>query len=91
MMVGPQKLKPLAFSSFDRRREVALSAGTSPMWRQAFWRGRPSLNFHRKAAKPSASSMARVGAGRGDRRLDLGAIAHDAGVLHEAADLAAQS
>ena len=62
----------------------------APAWssRNVLSFGLPSRKSHSSAEKPGPFSMIfEIGARRADRALDLGAVAHDAGVLHQPLDL----
>src|SRR6202011_5507713 len=89
-MVGPQNLKPRAASSFDMARDTAVSAGIWLRLRKWLIFGRPSRNPHSSLEKPGPFSItsSQAGARGGDRTIDLGAVAHDAGVAHQRPGLA---
>ena len=85
-MVGPQNLKPRAASSFDMARDIAVSAG---IWRMVFSdspsarrRGNPTITSEAGTLCHDVEPSAR----REHRALDLGAVAHDAGILHQPFD-----
>ncbi len=83
-MVGPQKPKPCAFSAFDIFRDASLSVGMSARLSGRGCSGRPSTKSHRKAEKPGPPSWIASQA-RALRIVAsiLGAVADDAGVLHQ--------
>ncbi len=87
-MVGPQNLKPRSANSLDIARETAVSAGTCFAGAEIV-ELRPAVD-----EIPQQFGEARAffhdlepGARREHRALDLGAVAHDAGVGHQALDL----
>ena len=86
-MVGPTKLKPSALSAFEILRETSFSVGTSLRDFALVWIG-PSVDEIPQEARESAALLDdEPGARAGNRRLDLGAVAHDAGVEHQRLDL----
>ena len=86
-MVGPQNLKPRCASSLDIAREIAVSAGTCRVVLIALTFGLPSTKSHSSLEKPGPFlHHLEPGPRRQHRAFDLGAIAHDAGVLHQALD-----
>ena len=87
-MVGPQKLKPSAFSSLDMRlRQVGFGRDVGRGWRSGSAAGVPSTWRQRQSEKPAPLLDALPGAGRGDGALDLAAVADDAGIGQQARDL----
>ena len=64
--------------------DAAVVAGTSPMPVQWFWTGTPSTKPHRNADRVVELEP---GPGVADRRVDLGPVAHDAGVGEAAGDV----
>ena len=88
-MVGPQNLKPRPASSFDMARETGVSFGISALVRKRLTFGCAVDEVPQQLgeARPFLHHV-EIGARGGDRALDLGAVAHDAGILHQRGGLA---
>ena len=87
-MVGPQKLKPSAFSAFDIVRETSVSVAMPARLRGRALDRRPVDEVPQEAREAGAAlldpSQARAPAIVAD---DLGAVADDAGVAHQPLDV----
>ena len=82
-MVGPQKVKPAAFSSFDIAFETAVSVGTSSWVRKAFCSDAAVEMLPEEIGEGLALADGEIGARALDRALDLAAMADDAGVSQQ--------
>ena len=89
-MVGPTKLQPRFFSSFEIRTETAV-VGLARRWARSTISGRssgPGSNFQNQAAsEPNSSTSLARALGVVDGRDDLAAMADDAGIAEQALDI----
>ena len=87
-MVGPTNLKPRAASSLEIARDSSVSAGTCDVRAETIDLRLAVEKSHSSAREARALLHdVEIGARRAHRALDLHAVAHDAGVLHQPLDL----
>ena len=83
MIVGPTKLPPRARRSLAMARDSSLSAGMSARLFSPCLDRPAADEAPEMAGEAPLFGQVEIDAGERDRRVDLGAIAHDAGVEHQ--------